>query len=45
MRSKCEVCGDYRAVNNEGVCYDCLQDELDLEDWLPEDDDEEEDEV
>lgn len=37
MREKCEVCGEYENLNEDDVCFDCIQDKLDLEDWLPED--------
>ena len=37
MRQECEECGDYKNCNDEGVCFDCLQDRADLEEWLPED--------
>jgi len=43
MRAICEVCGDYKICDEDEVCYDCRQDEADLEDWLPEDDELEED--
>lgn len=50
MRRKCEECGDYKDCNEIGLCHDCIQDSLDLdddydyedEDWLPEDDMEDE---
>jgi ABC-type ATPase with predicted acetyltransferase domain len=45
MRQKCNICGEYKKCNEEGECPDCIQDSYDLEDWLPEDDDSEEDEV
>lgn len=37
MKQKCDECGDYRDCNDEGICFDCLQDRFDLEEWLPED--------
>lgn len=47
-RQKCEECGDYKDCNEIGLCHDCIQDNIDLddehfdegfdEDWLPEDD-------
>ena len=43
MRQTCEECGDYKTCNDEGVCFDCLQDHFDLEEWLPEDGYDEED--
>lgn len=33
MKQKCEVCGDFKSCNEDGMCFDCLQDESDLEDW------------
>jgi len=41
MMQKCEECGDYRHCNDGGICFDCLQDRSDLEDWLPEDEEDE----
>jgi hypothetical protein len=41
MRTECEVCGEYRICDEEDVCNDCRQDEVDLEDWLPEDEESE----
>lgn len=37
MRQKCEECGDFKNCNDDGICFDCLQDKYDLEEWLPED--------
>lgn len=37
MRRTCEECGDYKTCNEDGICYDCLQDRYDLEEWQPED--------
>lgn len=37
MRCACDICGEYKLCDDEDVCYDCRQDESDLEDWLPED--------
>jgi hypothetical protein len=37
MRQKCVTCGDFKYCNDDtGECTDCLQDKLDLEEWLPE---------
>lgn len=33
MRTECEECGEYKLCNEEDVCYDCIQDQQDLEDW------------
>ena len=41
MRQKCKECGDYLLVDEDGICGGCEQDRIDmeeLEDWLPEDD-------
>lgn len=38
MRQKCEECGEYKKCNDENICFDCVQDSYDLEEWLPEDD-------
>lgn len=49
MREKCEECGEYKMCTDDSVCFDCVQDRRDLEDWVPEDgfdeDDSDEDEV
>lgn len=37
MRQKCEDCGEHKNCNDDGICFDCVQDSYDLEDWLPED--------
>ena len=53
---KCDICGLFKMCNDESECFDCIQDNYDIEDWLPEniyvddvdwgsDDDEAEDEV
>jgi rRNA maturation protein Nop10 len=46
MRQKCEECGDYTECDDDSVCFNCRQDQYDLEEWLPEDgyDEESEDE-
>lgn len=31
MRQNCEDCGEYKICNDEDVCYDCLQDRVDLD--------------
>lgn len=41
MRQKCEECGEYALCNEDGVCYGCIQDRYDLEEWLPEEESEE----
>jgi len=40
MRQKCEECGDYKTCDDNGICYDCLQDKSDMEDWLIKDEEE-----
>lgn len=37
MRQTCEECGDFTDCNEDGVCFNCLQERHDLEEWLPED--------
>ena len=32
QREKCEECNDWRYVNDDGICADCEQDAIDLED-------------
>jgi NMD protein affecting ribosome stability and mRNA decay len=44
MKQKCEECGDYKDCNDDGVCFDCIQDRFDLEDWLPEHEEQNEEE-
>lgn len=39
MRQKCEECGDFKDCNDIGICHDCIQDDFDLDEWLPEDED------
>jgi ribosomal protein L32 len=41
MRQKCEECGDYKHCNEDSICFDCVQDRQDLQDWLPEDEEDE----
>jgi len=43
MRQKCEECGEFKPCNEDSVCFDCVQDNYDLEDWLPENEDDEDD--
>lgn len=43
MRQECELCGEHQNCNDDGVCYGCLQDQYDLENWVPEDGFDEED--
>lgn len=38
MEQDCENCGEYNHCNEDGVCFDCIRDNPDLEDWSPEDD-------
>jgi hypothetical protein len=35
-RDKCDICGDFKTLNEDDICYDCLQDEIDLEEELEE---------
>jgi len=37
MRETCQECGEFKSCNDDGICFECLQDKADLEDWLPED--------
>ena len=44
MRKKCCICGEHKQCNEDNECFECVQDKYDLEDWLPEDDSDEEEE-
>lgn len=42
-RERCDECGDFRYCNEDGICSDCEQDELDR--YYEELEDEEEEEL
>lgn len=44
MRQKCNKCGEHANCNDDGICFGCIQDDHDLADWLPEDEESDEDE-
>lgn len=43
MRETCQDCGEFNSCNDDGICFECVQDRADLEDWQPEDGYDEED--
>lgn len=38
MREYCDECGIFSVVNDDGICADCEQEDMDLDDEIDEED-------